>query len=110
MRVVAEAVSVGRDLRARSIKPFERGRPGFAADRYGNSMVGRSGVQRWRDSAAEHDSWEHAVKRGRLRRSRKKRGVAEGRGTVVFGSRTGEYRSPEDAKCWIGENCFMLRR
>ena len=113
MRIVAEAASVGRDLRAHSIKPFERGRPGFAADagRYGHSMVGRSGVQMCRDSAAERDSWEHAVKRWRLKRSMKKRGVAEGRGTVVFGSRTGEYLARRGARSVrVGENCFMLRR
>ena len=111
MRIVGEAVRVDGDLRAHSIKPFERGRPGFAADagRYGNSMVGRSGVRRCRDSAAEHDSWERAVKRGRLRRSMKKRGVAEGRGTVVFGSETGEYRARRGTRS-VGENCFMLRR
>ena len=113
MRIVAEAVSVGRDLRAHSIKPFERGRPGFAADAgcYGNSMVGRSGVQMCRDSAAEHDSWEHAVKRGRLRRRMKKRGVAEGRGTVVFGSETGECRARwSTGSVGAGERRFMPQR
>jgi len=51
-----------------SIKPFERGRPGFAADAgcYGDSMMGRSGARMCRDRAAEHRSREHAVKRGRL--------------------------------------------
>ena len=92
MRIVAEAVSVGRDFRVHSIKPFERGRPGFAADagRYGNSMMGRSGARVCRDRAGEQDSWEHAVERGRLRRSMKKKGVAEAQRTVVFGNETDE--------------------
>ena len=46
MRIVAEAVSVGRDLRAHSIKPFERGRPVCGRRvRYVNSIVGRNSVK-----------------------------------------------------------------